>query len=69
MAMMLCEMCGVTLEAENKEHLLRVYDRHVHEEHQSSPAQWTEAHSRIEVGKERAKQAAKKDPAPSAASR
>lgn len=66
MAMMLCEMCGVTLEAENKDHLLRVYDRHVHEEHQSSPAQWTEAHARIEAGKERTK---KQNSAQSATSR
>jgi hypothetical protein len=56
------------LESEEKDGILRVYDRHVHESHQASPAQWTEAHNKIEVAKEKAKQAAKKDPAPSAAS-
>ena len=57
--MILCEMCGETLEAEERDHLLRVYDRHVYENHKASPAQWSEAHSRIEAGKERVKAASK----------
>jgi len=57
--MILCEMCGETLEAEERDHLLNVYDRHVFENHQASPAQWTEAYNRIEAGKERVKAASK----------
>ncbi len=55
MAIVLCEMCGETLEAEEKEHLLRVYDRHVAEKHGASPAQWTEFYNRNQAAKEKAK--------------
>ena len=65
MAILLCEACGETLEAEDQDHLLRVYDVHVAQNHQASPAQWSEAHNRIEAGKERVKQA--KNAAPTTA--
>ena len=47
--------CGVMLESAEKDGILRVYDRHIHEKHQASPAQWTEASEKIQAGKERAK--------------
>lgn len=49
--------CGKVLESEEKSGILRVYDVHIHEAHQASPAQWSEAYERIQEGKERAKKA------------
>jgi hypothetical protein len=58
MFQMACPMdCGKVLESEDKDGILKVYDKHVAEKHQASPAQWLEAHRRIEAGKERAKKA------------
>jgi hypothetical protein len=55
--------CGEKLESEEKSGILKVYDRHVASNHQASPAQWTEAHKRIEAAKERVKQSSKKESA------